>query len=46
MAISRRHFLLGSAGAAAGLVLPSYYQRALEFIDRTGQPLLESPGAQ
>ena len=41
MDISRRHFLLGSAGAAAGLILPSYYRRALEFIDRTGQPLLE-----
>ena len=41
MDISRRHFLLGSAGAAAGLILPSYYQRALEFTDRTGRPLLE-----
>ncbi len=41
MDISRRHFLLGAAGAAAGLILPSYYRRALEFIDRTGRPLLE-----
>jgi hypothetical protein len=42
MSISRRHFLLGTAGAAAGLILPGYYRRALEFIDRTGQPLLET----
>ena len=44
MGISRRDFLLGTAGAAAGLILPSYYQRALEFIDRAGQPLLETSG--
>jgi hypothetical protein len=42
MNISRRHFLLGTAGAAAGLILPGYYRRALEFIDRTGRPLLET----
>ncbi|MCP4924521.1 MAG: hypothetical protein GY916_01090, partial [Gammaproteobacteria bacterium] len=42
MSISRRHFILGSAGAAAGLILPSYYQQALEFIDRTGKPLLKT----
>ncbi len=41
MDISRRHFLLGTAGAAAGLILPSYYRRALEFIDVRGEPLLE-----
>ncbi len=44
MDLSRRHFLLGTAGAAAGLILPSYYRRALEFIDRTGRPLLETVG--
>ena len=44
MDISRRHFLLGSAGAAAGLILPGYYRRALEFLDRTGEPLLEPVG--
>ena len=44
MDISRRHFLLGTAGAAAGLILPSYYRRALEFIDRAGRPLLEPAG--
>ena len=41
MDITRRHFLLGTAGAAAGLILPSYYRRALEFIDARGAPLLE-----
>jgi len=44
MSISRRHFLLGTAGAAAGLILPSYYRRALEFLDHTGEPLLEAVG--
>ena len=44
MSLSRRHFLLGTAGAAAGLILPSYYRRALEFLDRTGSPLLEPEG--
>lgn len=41
MDISRRRFVLGAAGAAVGLILPGYYRRALEFIDRTGRPLLE-----
>lgn len=44
MSVSRRHFLLGTAGAAAGLILPSYYRRALEFLDRTGSPLIEPQG--
>jgi hypothetical protein len=41
MSFTRRSFLLGTAGAAAGLIIPSYYQRALEFLDETGVPLLE-----
>ena len=44
MSVSRRHFVLGTAGAAAGLILPSYYRRVLEFLDRTGSPLLEPQG--
>jgi hypothetical protein len=43
MSITRRQFLLSTAGAAAGFILPSYYTRALEFLDRHGEPLLESP---
>ncbi len=45
MSLTRRHFPLGAAGAAAGLILPGYYRRALEFIDRSGQPLLETTGS-
>ena len=41
MDVSRRRFVLG---AAAGLILARYYRRALEFIDRTRQPLLEPVG--
>ena len=44
MSLSRRHFILGTAGAAAGLILPSYYRRALEFLDQTGIPLIEPQG--
>lgn len=43
MGITRRQFLLSTAGAAAGFILPSYYTRALAFIDQFDEPLLESP---
>lgn len=43
MSITRRQFLLSTAGAAAGFILPSYYSRALAFIDQFGEPMLESP---
>lgn len=43
MGITRRQFLLSTAGASAGFILPSYYSRALEFLDQFGEPLLESP---
>ena len=43
MSITRRQFLLSTAGAAAGFILPSFYTRALEFLDQFGEPLLESP---
>ena len=41
MSLTRRNFLLGTAGATSGLILPSFYQRALEHLDRTGAPLLQ-----
>ena len=43
MSLTRRQFLLSTAGAAAGFILPSYYNRALEFLDQFGEPLLEPP---
>jgi hypothetical protein len=43
MSITRRQFLLSTAGAAAGFILPSFYTRVLAFVDQFGEPLLESP---
>ena len=43
MSISRRQFLLSTVGAAGGFILPSFYTRALEFLDQFGEPLLEAP---
>ena len=43
MSISRRQFLLSTAGAAGGFILPFFYTRALEFLDQFGEPLLEAP---
>ena len=40
MCISRRQFILG---AAAGLILPSYYDRALAYWENHGEALLEAP---
>ena len=43
MSITRRQFLLSTVGAVGGFILPSFYTRALEFVDQFGEPLLESP---
>jgi hypothetical protein len=43
MSITRRQFLLSTVGAAGGFILPSFYHRALEFLDVFGEPLLEPP---
>tara|TARA_B100000959_G_C14706220_1_gene510890 strand:- start:97 stop:660 length:564 start_codon:yes stop_codon:yes gene_type:complete len=43
MSFTRRQFLLSTAGAAGGFILPSFYSRALEFLDQFGEPLLEPP---
>jgi hypothetical protein len=40
MSIDRRQFFLGTA---AGLILPSYFQKALSFLDTRGVPLLDAP---
>ena len=34
MSFTRRQFLLSTVGAAGGFILPSFYARALEFVDQ------------
>ena len=43
MSVTRRQFLLSTAGAAVGAIIPSFYQRALEFFERFEKPLLIPP---
>jgi len=43
VSITRRQFLLSTVGAVGGFILPSFYTRALEFVDQFGEPLLEAP---
>lgn len=43
MSVTRRQFLLSTAGAAVGAIIPSFYHRALEFLERCGKPLLIPP---
>jgi hypothetical protein len=43
MSFTRRQFLLSTAGASVGAIIPSFYFRALEFFEQFGEPLLESP---
>jgi len=43
MSISRRRFLLNTAGAAAGAIIPSFYFRALEYLEQHERPLLIAP---
>jgi hypothetical protein len=40
MSISRRQFILGTA---AGLILPSYYDKVFTFFENHGEPLIEVP---
>ena len=40
MSITRRNFILGTA---AGLILPSYYDKVFTFFENHGEPLLEIP---
>ncbi len=40
MSISRRQFVLGTA---AGLILPSYYDKELAYFENHGEPLIEIP---
>ena len=43
MSVTRRQFLLSTAGAAVGAIIPSFYHRALEFFEQFGEPLLIAP---
>jgi len=40
MSISRRQFIVGTA---AGLILPSYYDKVFSYFENHGEPLLEIP---
>lgn len=40
MSITRRQFLLGTT---AGLILPSFYERALSYFENHGEPMLITP---
>lgn len=42
--ISRRQFMVGSAGAAAGLILPDWLVCAERYVEGEGAPYLETPG--
>lgn len=43
--ITRRGFLLGGAATtASGLILPSFFERALAHVENHGEPLLEAAG--
>ncbi len=41
--LSRRQFLIGAAGAAAGLIVPGWVLRAERFIESEGRPYLQRP---
>jgi hypothetical protein len=43
MSVTRRQFLLSTAGASVGAIVPSFYFRALEFFEQHESPLLISP---
>ena len=43
MSVTRRQFLLSTAGATVGAIIPSFYFRALEHFERFGEPLLAAP---
>jgi len=43
MSITRRQFLLSTAGASVGAIIPDYYFRALQFFEQFDEPLLEPP---
>lgn len=40
MSITRRQFLLTTSGAGLGIILPSFYEKALAFYQNHGEPLI------
>jgi len=40
VSVTRRQFILGTA---AGLILPSYYDKVFAFFENHGEPLIEVP---
>ena len=45
MSITRRQFLLATAGASVGAIIPDFYYRALQFTEQFDEPLLEPPAS-
>jgi hypothetical protein len=43
MTMSRREFFLATSGAVSGLILPSFYEKVIDFTESFGEPLLEVP---
>ena len=43
MGITRRQFLFSIPAAGAGFILPSFFDRAVDVLARTGEPLLVPP---
>jgi hypothetical protein len=43
MSITRRQFLLSTAGSSVGAIIPDYYFRALHFFEQFEEPLLVPP---
>lgn len=43
MGISRRQFLLSTSAAGAGFILPSYFDKAVDVLAQTGEPLIIPP---
>jgi hypothetical protein len=43
MGISRRQFLLSIPAAGAGFILPSYFDKAVDVLAQTGEPLIIPP---
>ena len=44
MGITRRQFLFSVPAAGAGFILPSFFDKAVDVLARTGEPLIIPPG--
>jgi len=44
--MTRRQFLLRTAGSKAGFILPSIFDKVLAFVDQHDEPLLVKPSAR